>query len=317
MVRRRVTLVIPASHISSMKIFAWLALMIAGVAAVGQETSGPWRPPPAGYGQQAVHVDNAALAASSCDTIQADLRIGDLEHAFSSADNLVMVTAGFNPEKREEAAEGGPQGDIRETVRSACEKIVAAYAANDIAAAQQAAANLRQVLAQAVVGLPATPQARFARMDAAVSQLGGIERFYRLVGLAKAAFDAGEMDKASAYGHELLDAAGRYATDWNYGNAIYFGNWVLGRIALQHGDAAQAGEYLLRAGATPGSPQLNSFGPNTKLAQELLEKGQTAVVLQYFGLCTKFWKMENGKLAAWAATVKGGGVPNFGANLLY
>jgi hypothetical protein len=92
---------------------------------------------------------------------------------------------------------------------------------------------------------------------------------------------------------------------------------VLGRIALQQGDAVQAGEYLLRAGATPGSPQLNSFGPNTKLAQELLEKGQTAVVLQYFGLCTKFWKMENGKLAAWAATVKGGGVPNFGANLLY
>jgi hypothetical protein len=275
----------------------------------------------AGYGQQGMHVDNAAVAARSCDTIEADLRTGDLEHAFSSADSLVMVTAGFNPEKRVEAAGSGPgsgpQGDLRETVRSACGKVAAAYAAKDIAAAQHAAANLRQVLAQAVAELPATPQARFARMDAAVSQLGGIERFYRLVGLAKAAFDAGEMDKAAAYGHELLDAAGRYATDWNYGNAIYFGNWVLGRIALRQGDAAQAGEYLLRAGATPGSPQLNSFGPNTKLAQELLEKGQTAVVLQYFGLCTKFWKMENGQLAAWAATVRGGGVPNFGANLLY
>jgi len=42
-----------------------------------------------------------------------------------------MVTAGFNPEKRVEAAEGGPQGDIRETVRSACGKIAAAYAAKD------------------------------------------------------------------------------------------------------------------------------------------------------------------------------------------
>ena len=33
----------------------------------------------AGYSQQAVHADNAAVAASSCDTIQTDLRIGDLD----------------------------------------------------------------------------------------------------------------------------------------------------------------------------------------------------------------------------------------------
>jgi hypothetical protein len=154
-------------------------------------------------------------------------------------------------------------------------------------------------------------------MDAAVSQLDGLEKFYRLVALAKAAFDAGEMDKATAYGHKLIDMAAQYPTDWNYGNAIYFGNWVLGRVALQHGDSTNAGEYLLRAAATPGSPQLNSFGPNTALAQELLEKRQTAVVLQYFDLCAKFWKLENGKLAEWTAVVKGGGVPDFGANLLY
>ena len=270
----------------------------------------------AGCGQRARLADNATAAASICDSIQADLRIGDLDHALSSADSLVMATAAFNPGKPGEAAQGR-QSDIREAVRSVCGKIAAAYAAKDIATAQQTAANLHQVLAHAVAGLPTTPQARFARMDAAVSQLGGIDRFYRLVGLARAAFDAGATDKAATYGHELLDMAGRYATDWNCGNAIYYGNWVLGRIALQPGDATQAGEYLLRAGATPGSPQLNSFGPNMKLAQELLEKGQTAVVLRYFELCAKFWKLEEGKLAVWTATVKAGGVPDFGVNLHY
>ena len=100
-------------------------------------------------------------------------------------------------------------------------------------------------------------------MDASVSHLGGLERFYRLIALAKAAFDAGEMDKAATYGHELLDMASQYPSDWNYGNAIYFGNWVLGRVALRQGDAAQAGTYLLSAAATPGSPQLHSFRADT------------------------------------------------------
>jgi hypothetical protein len=271
----------------------------------------------AGYGQKAGPVDNAAMAASTCSTIQADLRIGDVEHASTMANSLVMVMAGFNPGRPVAAAGAGSAGDVRGAAASACSQIAAAYTAKDPAKARQAAADLRQALAHAVAELPSTPQAKFARMDAAVSQLDGLEKFYRLVALAKAAFDAGEMDKAAADGHELLDMAAQYPTDWNYGNAIYFGNWVLGRIALQQGDATHAGEYLLRAAATPGSPQLNSFGPNTTLAQELLEKGQTAVVLQYFDLCANFWKMEKGKLAEWTAVVKGGGVPNFGANLLY
>jgi hypothetical protein len=271
----------------------------------------------AGYGQKARPIDNAAMAASTCSAIQADLRIGDPEHASLTAYTLVNVTASFNPPRPMPAAEGGSTGDVREAVASACSQIAAAYSAKDPAKAQQAAANLFQALAHAVADLPSTPQAKFARMDAAVSQLDGLEKFYRLVGLAKAAFDAGEMDKAADSGHQLLDMAALYPTDWNYGNGIYFGNWVLGRIALRQGDATQAGDYLLRSAATPGSPQLNSFGPNTMLAQELLEKGQTAAVLQYFDLCAKFWKLEKGKLAAWTTVVKGGGVPNFGGNLLY
>lgn len=76
-----------------------------------------------------------------------------------------------------------------------------------------------------------------------------------------------------------------------------------------------AAGYLLEAGRTPGSPQLSSFGPNMQLARELLEAGETRPVLEYFELCRKFWPSP--ALDAWAAEVRAGQIPEFGANLKY
>ena len=77
------------------------------------------------------------------------------------------------------------------------------------------------------------------------------------------------------------------------------------------------GKYLLDASSTPGSPQLNSFGPNLTLAKELLERGQGPVVLEFFARCKNFWKMDRGKLDEWSATIRGGGIPQFTQNLNY
>jgi hypothetical protein len=74
---------------------------------------------------------------------------------------------------------------------------------------------------------------------------------------------------------------------------------------------------LLDAGKTPGSPQLDSFGPNMELAHELLQKGEKDVVLQYFDLCAKFWTMGGASLDSWRQTVKAGGTPDFGPSLNY
>jgi hypothetical protein len=81
----------------------------------------------------------------------------------------------------------------------------------------------------------------------------------------------------------------------------------------------KARSYLLAAGHTSGAPTLDSFGPNMMLAKEMLEKGETASVLEYFGLCDKFWdrSCQNGALAEWTREVKAGIVPDFGANLIY
>lgn len=92
-----------------------------------------------------------------------------------------------------------------------------------------------------------------------------------LENLAKFALEAGLIDDAKDFADTMLtdDTAG-----WNSGNRIHHGNLILGRIALTQGDVAEAKTRLLAAGKTPGSPQLNSFGPNMMLAKELLELGE-------------------------------------------
>ena len=123
--------------------------------------------------------------------------------------------------------------------------------------------------------------------------------------------------RAAAFAHELLELAERYRTDWNYGNAIHKGHLILGRVALRRGDLDAARSELLLAGRTPGSPQLDSFGPNMTLAKELLEAGEKAVVLEYFELCRRFWVMGAQHLAYWSAAINDSRVPDFGPNLRY
>jgi hypothetical protein len=53
------------------------------------------------------------------------------------------------------------------------------------------------------------------------------------------------------------------------------------------------------------------------LAKDLLEQGDRDTVLEFFAECRKFWKLDHDKLDAWTAKVRGGGIPDFGANLLY
>lgn len=143
------------------------------------------------------------------------------------------------------------------------------------------------------------------------------KKFYILTDLPAAAMACGDKAKTTHYAKLLLTDAQNFKMDWNYGNAILKGNLALGRVALASGDTKTANARLLDAGKTPGSPQLDSFGPNMELAKELLAKGQKETVLQYLDLCGKFWKMDNGRLNAWRNNIKAGQIPDFGANLVY
>jgi tetratricopeptide (TPR) repeat protein len=167
-------------------------------------------------------------------------------------------------------------------------------------------------------GVPITPQGRHA---AAINDLEKApdeqRRFYALGRAAKESFVAGNVEDARKYANELMALLPKYPKDWNYGNAIQDSNLVLGRIAVKEGRIEDAKKHLLAAGQSPGSPQMNSFGPNMSLALDLLKLKEKDVVLEYFDSCRRFWKMHADRLDQWSKEVKAGQIPDFGANLLY
>ena len=170
------------------------------------------------------------------------------------------------------------------------------------ARAEKAATPQEEILSNLEKSLPSEPK----------------ERFFKLSEVAAAAFDAGDYDKAETYANELLSAASNYRTNWNYGNAVYSGNLILGRVALKRdNNVSQAESYLLAAGKTPGSPQLDSFGPSMTLAKEMLLAGERDAVVDFLDECGNFWKTGADTLSDWKKTIRNGDTPNFGSNLNY
>ena len=91
--------------------------------------------------------------------------------------------------------------------------------------------------------------------------------------MAVTAMACEDLAKAGEYAEKLLATARPEKDDWNYGNAVFEAHTILGRVALSRDDIRGAERHLLESGRTPGSPQLNSFGPNMILADRLLERG--------------------------------------------
>jgi hypothetical protein len=195
--------------------------------------------------------------------------------------------------------------------------VTSAVQAGDVNQAERAASDLMVALTRLRQQTAPTSAQRLQHLEEKAVGVDTLHRFYALKDLAETAFDAGDLGKAQSYADELLVLGSSYPKDWNYGNAIYYGNFVLGRVALRGNDTNKAKMLLLAAGQTPGSPQLNSFGPNVMLAKELLANGERDAVLEYFALCKSFWKMDRGLLDEWSATVRAGGMPVFRSNLNY
>jgi hypothetical protein len=134
-------------------------------------------------------------------------------------------------------------------------------------------------------------------------------RYHALARSAQQALDAGENGIALAEATGLLRLSAELPRDWNFGNAVHEGNRILGHLALQRGDVQSAKEYLLKSGATFGSPQLNSFGPPLTLADELLRQGETSVVIEYLQQCSRFWKSREPTIRNWIERIQAGERP--------
>ncbi len=57
--------------------------------------------------------------------------------------------------------------------------------------------------------------------------------------------------------------------------------------------------------------------PNMALARDLLQQGESAVVLEYFTRCAHSSPRGKERLSAWAAEAEGGAVPDVGSYLRF
>ena len=193
-------------------------------------------------------------------------------------------------------------------LRAACLLLLSVLACGAAARAQQrpAPAAGESLTAEQAV-------ARYERVLEAATTPS--RKFYLTTKLAPTALAAGQDEKAKSYARALLEQAPSLEKDWNHGNAVHAANTVLGLLALKAGDVGEAGRLLLASAGHRGSAQLNSFGPDMVLANELLAKGGRDVVKQYLDLCDNFWEVDFGKLDRWKEEVTRGETPNFGPNL--
>lgn len=154
-----------------------------------------------------------------------------------------------------------------------------------------------------------------------------LDRFYSVSDKMSAAYKRGEYDSAIELAREYLQLSSRFPCNWNYGNAVHNANSILGLVALQHGNRTVAVSYLSAAGGTPGSPQLDTFGPSLLLARELAKSGEHKAVASYLGSIRRFWKpkdmspmgllipalADQDPISTWIKQLDKGRVPDFGA----
>lgn len=100
-------------------------------------------------------------------------------------------------------------------------------------------------------------------------------------------------------------------------DSIHDGNMVLGLIAAKNGDIAAAKAYLLTAGKSPGTKITRQFGPNTRLAAELAQRGESATVIEYLESVRKNMTANQQYIDDWIALLKGGRQPDFRRNFAH
>jgi hypothetical protein len=137
-----------------------------------------------------------------------------------------------------------------------------------------------------------------------------LRQFYQVGRDLATAYRDQKYDQARKLAGTYLELAAVYRCNWNYGNAIHESNRVLGLISVAGGDLDAAAQYLVKAGQSAGSPQLNSFGPQLDLANQLLRRGRRDAVRTYLGGVRRFWVTGTVALDRWIAQIDQGATPD-------
>jgi uncharacterized membrane-anchored protein len=156
--------------------------------------------------------------------------------------------------------------------------------------------------------------------------------------VADAAIQAGEMAIAEDSGRELLSiaaatrakygkrldeprqrVAGQCSIDrehfalteaiWENSDCTHVGHTTLGIVALRSGDRVAARQHLRESGNVATTPRLGSYGPSTRLADELCKAGDLDEVTAYLKACKAIWTHDDGLLDEWLGEFAAGKIP--------
>jgi hypothetical protein len=135
------------------------------------------------------------------------------------------------------------------------------------------------------------------------------DRVFFLVKAARIALEIGKEVRAEAYAQEMLATPDLAA---KCGDGVYYGNQVLGVLALKRGDVANAKRYLIESAKTLASwvPLNWPMPPNTSLPYDLLALGEREAVYEYLDLCKVFSK-KDAMIEGWKAAIRAGSIPHF------
>lgn len=159
-----------------------------------------------------------------------------------------------------------------------------------------------------IVPTAASALAHFERALAVAGDQRGW-RFSLLASCARAAVIAQRFPEAKRYADAVLALAPACEDEFHAPDYVHDAHISRGHVALASADLPTAREELAAAGAigSPNAPVLRSFGPDFRLAAQLLERGEKDAVVAYLDRCATFWNPK--RIARWKAELAAGERP--------
>lgn len=132
--------------------------------------------------------------------------------------------------------------------------------------------------------------------------------FYQLPEIIESHYQNGNFNEVVKYSNDYLKLASTYQCNWNYGNAIHDANRYLGLISLKRNNLEKAAMHLVLSSQTSGSMQLEAFGPDLDLANNLLKEGKREQVVQYLENMDTIWDNDK-QIYKWISKIEAGQKP--------
>jgi hypothetical protein len=124
---------------------------------------------------------------------------------------------------------------------------------------------------------------------------------------SEVALALGDFGRARRHAEEML-VSNAGESRQTHGDAVHDGHLMLGRIALRMDDVARARAHLILAGQARATGFVPLFGPDLRLAIDLLARGEREVVIRYLTLAREFWEPE--RIDDWLVQIRAGRIPD-------